>query len=194
MVAQVIAETGAVTGKTRRALDSTILDDAVARQDTVTQLIAAIRRVARDVGGAGDIVAQVSARPGGHDYSRPGKPEIAWDDPAARDELVSVLVTDALAVLAGIEERHPDGQGLEAKQAEAVALLALVAGQDVEPAEGSNGTDGRWRVARQVAPDRVISTVDPDCRRDGLTCRSGDDLTCRCGRRGVTMAWRLPRG
>ena len=78
---------------------------------------------------------------------RPGEPEIASDDPTARDELVSALVGDALAVLAGIEERHRDGQGLEAKQAEAVALLALVAGQDVEPAEGSDGTDGRWRTA-----------------------------------------------
>ena len=54
-----VAETGAVSGKTRRALDSTILDDAVARQDTVTQLIAAIRRVARDVPAATDIVAEV---------------------------------------------------------------------------------------------------------------------------------------
>ena len=44
------------------------------------------------------------------------------------------------------------------------ALLALVAGQDVEPAEGSDGTDGRWRIARKVAPDRVISTVDPETR------------------------------
>lgn len=164
VVAAVVAETGAVTGKTRRALDSTILDDAVARQDTVTQLIAAIRRVARDVPAAGDIVAQVSARPGGHDYGRPGKPEIAWDDPAARDELVSALVGDALAVLTAIEECHPGGQGLEVKQAEAVALLALVAGQDVEPAEGSDGSDGRWRIARQVAADRLISTVDPDAR------------------------------
>jgi hypothetical protein len=42
-VRQVIMETGAVQGKTRLAMDSTILDDAVARQDTVTQLIAAIR-------------------------------------------------------------------------------------------------------------------------------------------------------
>ena len=43
-----ITATGAVAGKQRRALDSTVLDDAVARQDTVTQLIAAIRRVGRD--------------------------------------------------------------------------------------------------------------------------------------------------
>ena len=40
-VKAVVAETGALKGKARRALDSTILDDAVATQDTVTQLIAA---------------------------------------------------------------------------------------------------------------------------------------------------------
>ena len=40
-------------------------------------------------------------------------------------------------------------------------LLALVAGQDVEPAEGSDGTDGRWRIAQRVAPDRVISHRRP---------------------------------
>ena len=47
--------------------------------------------------------------------------------------------------------------------ADALGLLA-VAGQDVEPAEGSDGTDGRWRIARRVAPDRVISVVDPAAR------------------------------
>ncbi|HEY2191121.1 MAG TPA: IS1182 family transposase [Actinomycetospora sp.] len=161
VVAAVIAETGAVAGKTRRALDSTILDDAVARQDTVTQLIAAVRRVARDVPGAAEIVESQTS---GHDYSRPGKPEIAWDDPQARDELVSALVGDALAVLAGLAELYPDSEGVTDKQSEAVALLALIAGQDVEPAEGSDGTDGRWRIARRVAPDRVISTVDPESR------------------------------
>jgi IS5 family transposase len=161
VVAEVVRESGAVAGKTRRALDSTILDDAVARQDTVTQLIAAIRRVAREVPDAAELVA---ARTSGHDYSRPGKPEIAWDDPAARDELVSVLVNDALAVLAGLEQRYPEGKGLDDQQSQAVALLALVAGQDVEPGEGSDGTDGRWRIARRVAPDRVVSVVDPDSR------------------------------
>jgi hypothetical protein len=34
----------------------------------------------------------------------------------------------------------------------------------VKPAEDSDGTDGRWRIARKVAEDRVISTVDPDAR------------------------------
>ena len=40
-------------------------------------------------------------------------------------------------------------------------MLALVTGQDVEPAEGSDGTDGRWRIARKVAEDRVISKSTP---------------------------------
>ena len=169
VVRDVINETGAVAGKQRRALDSTILDDAVARQDTVTQLIAQIRRVGREVSGAKDLITEDCTRLAaltGQDYSATGKPPIAWDDPAARDELVSALVGDALALLAALDQQI----GLEAittaggKPAEAVALLALVAGQDVEPAEDSDGTDGRWRIARKTAPDRVISTVDPDTR------------------------------
>jgi hypothetical protein len=158
-VREVIAQTGAVAGRQRRALDSTVLDDAVARQDTVTQLIASIRRVGREVPGAAELVAEHCT---GHDYSQPGKPRIAWDDPAARDELVSRLVTDALALLAALDVEAITKAG--GRPAEAVALLALVAGQDVEPAEGSDGTDGRWRIARKVAPDRMISTVDPETR------------------------------
>ena len=34
----------------------------------------------------------------------------------------------------------------------------------MEPAEGSDGTDGRWRIAQKVAEDRVVSTADPDAR------------------------------
>ena len=93
------------------------------------------------------------------DLGRPGKPAIDWDDPAAKNALVSALVNDANAVVAALEDRE-----LEERAASALALLALVAGQDVEPAEGSDGTDGRWRIARKVAGDRVISTVDPDAR------------------------------
>ena len=137
-------------------MDSTILADAVATQDTVTQLVSAIRRVAREVPGAAEQIAQVCT---GHDYSKPGKPKIDWDDPAAKDALVSALVSDANAVVAAFGDAK-----LDEAAACAVALLALVAGQDVEPAEGSDGTGGRWRIARKVAGDRVISTVDPDAR------------------------------
>jgi hypothetical protein len=155
-VKRVVEETGIVAGRRRRAVDSTILADAVATQDTITQLVAAIRRVAREVPGA---AAQIAAVCTGHDYSKPGKPQIDWDDPQARDALVSALVNDANALLAALDDAELDEQ-----QQAAVALLALVAGQDVEPAEGSDGTDGRWRIARKVAADRIISTVDPDAR------------------------------
>jgi len=155
-VRAVVAATGVLAGKTRRALDSTVLDDAVATQDTVTQLIAAIRRVAREVPGAAAVIAEQCCA---HDYAQPGKPGIAWDDPQARERLVDALVSDAHRLLGHLPE-----QELGPKAAEAVGLLALVAGQDVEPAEGSDGTDGRWRIARKVAPERVISTVDPEAR------------------------------
>ena len=154
-----------LTGKNRRALDSTILDDAVATQDTVTQLVAVIRRVRREVPGAAAVVAEVCSA---HDYDNPGKPRIAWDDQEARVVLVDALVKDALAVLGVV-----GGWDLDGPAAEAVALLALIAGQDVEPADGSDGTDGRWRIARQVAPDRVISVVDPDARHAHKTVHRG---------------------
>lgn len=164
-VREVINQTGAVAGKQRRALDSTVLDDAVARQDTVTQLIAAIRRVGREVDGAAELIETQCTRLAaltGQDYSGTGKPPIAWDDPAAREELVSALVNDALTLLAALDLEKIEQAG--GKPAEAVALLALVAGQDVEPVEDSDGTDGRWRIARKTAPDRMISTVDPESR------------------------------
>jgi hypothetical protein len=145
-----------VRGRRRRAVDSTVLDDAPATQDTITQLISAIRKAGREVPGAAGQIAQVCT---GHDYGMPGKPAIGWDDPAVKDALVSALVNDANAVVAAFA-----GAGLEERAACALALLALVAGQDVEPAEGSDGTGGRWRIARKVAEDRVISTAGPDAR------------------------------
>jgi len=98
-VTEVIEQSGALSGRKRRALDSTILEDAVARQDTVTQLVAQIHRVGREIPGADVLVAALT----GHDYAKPGKPDIAWDDRAARDDLVSTRVTDALALLADID-------------------------------------------------------------------------------------------
>src|SRR5258707_334468 len=79
-------ELGVLAGRRGGAGDSTILADAVATQDTITQLVAAIRRCARLVPGAAELIASVCA---GHDYSQPGKPRIDWHDPAAKDALVS---------------------------------------------------------------------------------------------------------
>jgi hypothetical protein len=108
------------------------------------------------VPGAAEVIAAYCSA---HDYDDAGKPRIAWDDDQARAELVDALVGDAHRLLGHLPEAE-----LAPRAAEAVALLALVAGQDVEPADGGDGTDGRWQLARKVAADRVISTVDPDAR------------------------------
>jgi hypothetical protein len=124
-VCEVVAATGVLGGRRRRVLDATILEDAVATQDTVTQLVAAIRRVRR-------LLPQARAvKLGAHDDDRPGKPDCDWDDSDAKQALVSGLVNDALAVLAAVQEVE-----LGAEQAEAVALLALVAGKTWRLASG----------------------------------------------------------
>ncbi len=140
----------------RRVIDSTPLFDAVATQDTVIQLRAAIRKVLTaadradpEVAGA---VREVLTRD--DDYASLGKPPCDWDDPAARQALVDALVKDAQAALAAL-----DGRELEGPLAEAAELLGVVAGEDVEA-----GEDGVFRIARRVARDRVISTVDVEAR------------------------------
>ncbi len=139
-----------------RVLDSTPIYDAVATQDTVTQLRAAIRKLLtvldREDPGLADRVRSALSRD--DDYATRGKPTCDWEDPAAREALVDELVHDALAALAVV-----DGTGLGPATTDAAELLALVAGQDV-----ASGDDGVFRIVRGVAKDRVISTVDVEAR------------------------------
>jgi IS5 family transposase len=167
-VRDVIDATNILAGKTRRALDSTVLDDAVTRQDAIMQLVAQIRRVRRLVPAARALVLVA------HDYDNdPGKPVCAWGDRADIDRVVTELVTDAQTILAAL-----DGSVLDEVQAEAVGLLALVAGQDVEPGDG----EGTWRIAPVTRPDRMVSVHDPESRhvhktnhnyRDGFKAHVG---------------------
>jgi hypothetical protein len=151
-----VARSAGLLGGRRRMFDSTALYDAVATQDTITQLRAAIRKLLmaadRDAPTLAAPVRAVLARE--DDYATIGKLPCDWDDKAARDALVDGLVGDAHAALTAV-----GGQTLTGPVREAVELLALVAGQDVE-----QGEDGVFRIARKVARDRVISTVDPQAR------------------------------
>ncbi len=151
-----VATEAGLMGTRVRVLDSTPVYDAVATQDTVTQLRSAIRKLLRALDqsypGLAARVRAVLARD--DDYAGPGKPVCDWDDPEAREALVDALVKDALAALAVLE-----GAVLEGAAADAAELLAIVAGQDVD-----EGDDKVFRIARRVAPDRVISTVDPEAR------------------------------
>jgi Transposase DDE domain len=88
-----------------------------------------------------------------------------YEDPQAREELIDALAKDAHALLGGL-----DGRELSAGVAQAGALLAAVVGQDLDERE-----DGVFRIARRVAKDRVISTVDPDARHGHKTSARGFD-------------------
>src|SRR5206468_7874300 len=63
-----------------------------------------------------------------------------------------------------------DGRELGPALAQAAKLLATVTGQDLE-----QGADGVFRIARRVAPGRVISTVDPGARHGHKTSARGFD-------------------
>ncbi len=148
----------------RRVLDSTPLYDAVATMDTVTLVRSAIRGVLKAAGSdLGGELRAVLRRD--DDYAAGGKPACDYDDPAAREELVDALARDAHALLTAL-----DGHELGPVLAQAAALLASVTGQDLE-----QDAAGVFRIARRVAPDRVISTVDPQARHGHKTSARGFD-------------------
>jgi hypothetical protein len=158
-----MAKAAGLVGR-KRVLDSTALYDAVATQDTVTMIRSAIRGLLQ-VAEEGLRVQLRAALKRQDDYAAAGKPSCDWDDEAARDALVDALARDGHALLALL-----DGCQLAQAVQQAAALLATVMGQDLEQRD-----DGAFRIARRVAPDRVISTVDPEARHGHKTSSRGFD-------------------
>jgi len=148
----------------KRVLDSTPLYDAVATMDTITLIRSAIRGLLRvaDVGLAACLRAVLAS---GDDYASTAKPDIDWDDAAARDGLVDSRARDGYACLMLLDGRELDEPVVQAGQ-----LLASVLGQDLETTQ-----EGRLRIARRVAKDRIISTVDPQARHGHKTAARGFD-------------------
>jgi hypothetical protein len=148
----------------KRVLDSTPLYDAVATMDTVTLIRSAIRGLlkAAEAELAAELRAALSS---GDDYASSAKPQVDWDDAAAREALIDSRAKDGYACLLVLE-----GRALDPVVAQAADLLATVVGQDIEV-----GDDGVFRIARKVAKDRVISTVDPETRHGRKTQAKGFD-------------------
>jgi hypothetical protein len=148
----------------KRVLDSAPLEDAVTTQDTVTMIRGAIRGLLRAC------PPELEAKVRGllqrdDDYRAPGKPACDWTDRAAREALVDALVRDAYRAHYALRD-----QRLDPRVVEAAALLATVTGQDIEETD-----DGRFRIFEGTAPDRVISTVDPQARHGHKTAAHGFD-------------------
>lgn len=148
----------------KRVLDSTPLYDAVTTMDTVTLIRSAIRGLLK----VADMRVQARLRAvlgRDDDYASAGKPVCDYEDAAARAALVDALARDAMALMGVL-----DGRTLTVEMSRAVQLLASVVGQDLD-----RDTDGVFRIARRVAKDRVISTVDPQARHGHKTSARGFD-------------------
>jgi len=157
------ARKAGLVGK-KRVLDSTALYDAVATQDTVTLVRSALVGLLSVVDGdLADGLRVTFCRD--DDYKKPGKPACDWDDAKAREALVDALAQDGFAALAVLHERQ-----LDARARAAAELLATVLGQDLVQRD-----DGAFAIARGVAEDRVISTVDPEARHGRKTAARGFD-------------------
>ena len=154
-----VAKRAGVIGH-RRAVDSTGIADSVLTQDTVSLIRSALRRCLQHLGAVDATgAAQLSASLVRDDYDVAAKPQICWASAAERATLVNQLFADAGSVVAACSGTD------DAELTAAAALLATVAGQDVED-DGEGGV----RIQRGVAPERVVSTVDPDARH-GHRCR-----------------------
>jgi len=148
----------------RRVLDSTPLYDAVATMDTVTLIRSALRALLHVT--EAELEAELRAvLVSGDDYATTGKPQIDWDDKQAREQLIDSRARDAYGCLALL-----DGRELTESVEQAAQLLASVVGQDLEQTEA-----GVFRIARRVAKDRIISTVDTDARHGHKTSARGFD-------------------
>ncbi len=158
-VFEVTRDTAAAAGLVgrRRVLDSTPLYDAVATMDTITLIRSALRGLLA-VAGLRDVELRAACT-SGDDYADSAKPRIDWDDAGAREALIDSRARDAHACLALL-----DGERLSSEMSAAATLLAAVVGQDLEQDD-----DGNFRIARRVARDRIISTVDPEARHGHKT-------------------------
>jgi hypothetical protein len=166
-VALAAARNAGLIGR-RRVLDSTPLYDAVATMDTITLIRTAIRGLLAAAGAelAAGLRAVLAGLGSGDDYTSTVKPVIDWDDTPAREALIDSRARDGHALLTFLDGREDLPEPLQ----QAIRLLATVLGQDLE-----TGPDGTLRIARKVAPDRVISTVDPEARHGHKTNHRGFD-------------------
>lgn len=171
---EVIGETKILAGHTKRVLDSTVLCDAVVTQDTMTQIVAQVKRVRK-------LIPELASVPLADeiDYTR-AKPAIDYHDEELVNATLSLLVRDANALIEragalgylGDDKDQTTKSPLDPTQLAALGLLGVVAGQDVELVDETTGT---YRLARRVAKDRVISTVDPESRHVHKSRRSYQD-------------------
>jgi transposase len=178
---------GLIARDAAQLVDSSHVLGAAGVRDTYALIRGGIRKLLRALGYAGARGGELSARLGWYlDPEAPEKPDLDWSDAAARAAHLGALVGDARAALALVAPGHPGPAA-----ADAAALLAKIVADDVEegppgapkrrgrpprhaparlaaPAapspDGAEPADAGLRLRQGVAPDRVLSVVDPALR------------------------------
>lgn len=141
-------EAGIFKAKLTAIIDSSPVHGAGAVADTYELVRGFLRQVVRAAGERLSEAARSAAEP-----FCGAKPDIDWQDPAARKAHLGELVAAGMALL--VEAVHIDDPAVR----EPADMLAQVIDQDVESDDG-----GDPRIRQGVAPDRVISHSDPEMR------------------------------
>jgi Transposase DDE domain len=141
-------EKGIFKAKLTAIIDSSPVHGAGAVADTYELVRGFLRQVVRAAGERLSEEARKAAEP-----FCGAKPDIDWQDPAARRAHLAELVAAGMALL--VEAVDIDDPAVR----EPADLLAQVIDQDVEADDG-----GDPRIRQGVAPDRVVSHFDPEMR------------------------------
>ena len=174
-------DAGLLAKNADQVADSSHILGAAGVRDTYTLIRSGIRKLLRARGYTPTQQGALPARLAAYlDPDAPAKPDIDWADAAARLSYLRDLVADARAALA------LGGQASDnAAAQEAAALLAKIVADDIQegpepgakrpgrppktpPAEAVSPGQGEEeqgpRLRQGVAPDRVLSVVDPQMR------------------------------
>jgi len=154
-------EAGLLKKEVDQVIDSTPMLGAGAVKDTYELLRDGIRRILCLADKKTKSKLKLSLKAYGKDDS---KPKINWDNKKERRELLSILVSDVREVLSHLDR---DQEDIDPELKSAASLLAKIVSQDTE-----KGDEGRPRIKKGVAKDRIISTTDPEMRH-GRKSKSG---------------------
>jgi hypothetical protein len=147
------------------ALDTKPILGRGAVEDTYNLLATGIQQLVRALAaGAGQ---EPEAWAPAHDLGRyfgpsvKGSADLDWSDPAARNQFLAEIVTDARRLLR-LAGTALSGEGAEAVR-EAAALLTQLLLQDVVETTGADGTP-QAAIKQGTAPERIPSATDPEQR------------------------------